>query len=416
MTPGDREPTSASSGPPPRARERWLSRNVFAMGLTSFLSDAGHEMATSLLPTLLGAIGASPAALGIVEGVSDVAASAVKLLSGWYTDRIGRRKPAAVAGYLITAAKGLLFWAATWPQVLAIRVVAWIGRGLRNPPRDALLAAAVPERYYGRAFGFHRAMDTAGAVAGPLLASGLLLVMGFRSIFLVSLVPSLLAVAAFAWGVREPAVAGPVRPVRFWESARALPPAFRRFLVAVGVFGIGDIAHSLLILRAVQVLTPSLGVVKAGAAAILLYALHNGLYAALSYPAGVLGDRLGKGRLLALGYGLFALMAVGWIYARPSLWMLAGLFVLAGAYLAIEDALEGALTAELVPPEIRGTGYGFLATVNGVGDFVASVAVGLLWAKVSPAAGFGYSAALGVLGALTMLWVAGANTTRRKGD
>jgi len=289
-------------------------------------------------------------------------------------------------------------------------VVAWIGRGLRNPPRDALLAAAVPERYYGRAFGFHRAMDSAGAVVGPLLASGLLLVMGFRSIFLVSLVPSLLAVAAFAWGVREPAVAGPVRRLRFWESARALPPAFRRFLVAVGVFGIGDIAHSLLILRAVQVLTPSLGAIKAGAAAILLYALHNGVYAALSYPAGVLGDKLGKGRLLAVGYGLFALMAVGWIYARPSLWMLAGLFVLAGAYLSIEEALEGALTAELVPPEIRGTGYGFLATVNGVGDFVASVVVGLLWAKVSPAAGFGYCAVLGALGALIMLWVVRAQS------
>ncbi|MHB0886498.1 MAG: MFS transporter [Bacillota bacterium] len=395
-----------------KSGERWFNRNVLFMGLTSLFSDASHEMATALLPTLLAAIGASPAALGAVEGLSDAAASAVKLLSGWYTDRIGRRKPAAVIGYAMTAVKAALYWATTWPQVLLVRVVAWLGRGLRNPPRDTMLAEAVPPRYYGRAFGFHRAMDTTGAVLGPLLASLLLTFISFRRIFLISLIPGLLAAAAMAWGVREPVGArrGHGRP--FWESARSLPQGFRRFLLAVGIFGLGDIAHSLLILRTIQLLTPAWGATKAGATAILLYALHNAFYAAFSYPAGTLGDRVGKGTLLVWGYGLFAVMAIGWALAGPSLYQLVPLFIVAGLYLAIEDALEGAMTADLVPAQIRGTGYGVLATVNGIGDLGASVIVGLLWARVSPAVGFGYAAVLGALGALAMLWAVRSNAAQ----
>ncbi len=395
-----------------KSSERWFNRNLLFMGLTSLFSDASHEMATALLPMLLASIGASPAALGAVEGLSDAAASAVKLLSGWYTDRIGRRKPAAVIGYAFTAVKAALYWATTWPQVLLVRVVAWFGRGLRNPPRDAMLAGAVPPRYYGRAFGFHRAMDTSGAVLGPLLAAFFLTFVSFRRIFLISLIPGLLAVAAMAWGVREPSGVRRGQGYLFWESARSLPRSFRRFLLAVGIFGLGDIAHSLLILRTIQLLTPVWGATRAGATAILLYALHNAFYAAFSYPAGTLGDRLGKGTLLVLGYGLFAVMAIGWAFAGPSLYQLVPLFLVAGLYLAIEDALEGAMTAELVPADIRGTGYGTLATVNGIGDLGASIIVGFLWARFSPAVGFSYAAVIGALGALAMLWAVRASAAK----
>jgi len=178
----------------------------------------------------------------------------------------------------------------------------------------------------------------------------------------------------------------------FWGAVRDLPRPFRRFLVGVGVFGAGDFAHSLLTLRAAQMLTPSLGAAQAGQVAIALYATHNVFYAGMAYPVGWLSDRIGKRGLLALG----------WIFAPPSPLLLGALFALGGTFIATEDTLEGALAADLLPAERRGTGYGVLATVNGAGDFVSSVVVGALWTAASPAAGFAYAGVLFVAGALVI--------------
>jgi len=181
-----------------------------------------------------------------------------------------------------------------------------------------------------------------------------------------------------------------------------LPTRFKLFLVGVGIFGAGDFAHSLLTLRAAQMLTPGMGAARAGQVAIALYTLHNVLYAGMSFPIGALADRIGKRGLLALGYGVAALMGIGWIVAVPSVWLLGLLFALGGTFIAAEDALEGALAADLLPEDVRGTGYGVLATVNGLGDFLSSIVVGALWTAVSPAAGFAYAAALFVLGAVVI--------------
>ncbi|MEW6232232.1 MAG: MFS transporter [Chloroflexota bacterium] len=378
----------------------WLNRNILGMGLTSFFSDLGHEMATAVLPPFLASIGVSPAALGAIEGVADAVSSFAKLGAGWYTDRIGRRKPLVVLGYSLTTAKALFALAITWPQVLVVRALAWLGRGIRSPLRDAILAESVPADARGRAFGFHRAGDTLGAIAGPLVA---LVLMGagasYRTVFWITAVPGVLAALTFATLVQERRRL-PNHTLRLWQTIGGLPTRFKLFLVGVGLFGIGDFAHTLLTLRAAQVLTPALGAGQAGTLAVSLYVLHNILYAGASYPVGVLADRFDKRGLLALGYLLAVVMNLALMSTVPSLANLGLIFVLGGTVLAIEDALEGAITADLLPEEVWGTGYGVLATVNGLGDFLSSLIVGALWAGVSPAVGFGYAAGLGLVGAL----------------
>jgi len=399
-----------------RSAGAWLNRNVIGMGLTSFLSDAGHEMATAVLPSFLAVIGAPAAALGLIEGIADAVSSFVKLGAGWYSDRIGHRKGIAVGGYFLTGvAKGLFALAAAWPLVLVGRTIAWFGRGIRGPLRDAMLAESVPAESRGRAFGFHRAGDTLGAVVGPLLAVGLLaLLQGragedpsapFRLIFWLTLIPGVSSALAFALLVTEQRRA-PNHDLRFWATLRSLPRPYFRLLTGVGLFGIGDFAHTFLILAATQLLTPTHGIVRAAQIAGLLYVARNVLYAGASFPIGAWSDRIGRRGLLTAGYIAGALVAAGFaaafLFHLRSLPYLLPLFCLAGAYIAAQDALEGAITADFVAGVARGTGYGLMATVNGVGDLVASAVVGLLWTAVSPVVGFGYGAVMMLAGAVVL--------------
>jgi MFS family permease len=372
------------------------------MSLSSFFSDFGHEMATAILPLFLISIGAPPAALGAIEGVADAVSSFIKLSAGWMSDRLGRRKPIAVAGYLLTGlTTGAFALATTWPHVLLARTVGWLGRGIRGPVRDAMLADAIPPEARGRAFGFHRMGDTLGAVLGPALAFALLGAFNYRTLFVLTLIPGVLSALTFAAFVRERANA-PVKGGNFLGMVNSLPTKFKLFLVGVGLFGAGDFAHSLLTLRAAQILTPSLGATPAGHIAIALYVLHNILYAGMAYPVGALADRFGKRGLLAIGYLIAAVMGLGWMVAIPQVAYLGLLFALGGTFIAAEDALESAVAADLLPAEMRGTGYGVLATVNGLGDFVSSLVVGALWTAVNPAAGFAYAMVLSIIGAVVV--------------
>ena len=397
--------------------ESWLNRNVVGMGVTSLLSDACHEMATAVLPSFLTSIGAPPAALGVIEGVADASSSFVKLGAGWYSDRLGHRKGICVLGYLLTGAATSLFaFAITWPLVLLGRVIGWFGRGIRGPLRDAMLAESVPPDARGKAFGFHRAGDTLGAIIGPLLAVGVIEMLQargmqdssapFRTVFLLTLIPGLASVMTMAGLVRERR-RPPNHTLQFWASVRELPTAYRRFLLGVGLFGLGDYAHTFLILGATTLLTPTYGVVEAAQIAALLYVWRNVLYAAASYPVGALSDRLGRRGLLALGYLLGAVTAGGFglaflipLGAHSKLVLLVCLFSTAGTYIAMEDTLEGTMTADLTPRETWGFSQGVLGTINGVGDFFASLIVGILWTAVSPIAAFGYAAVVCFLGSV----------------
>jgi MFS family permease len=392
-----------TSNPSAIKGQKWLNRNILALGLTSFFSDFGHEMATSILPAFLVSIGGSPALLGLIEGVSDASTSLMKLVSGWYSDRIGKRKPFASVGYFLTAAGvGAFSLAFSWPQVLLSRVIAWIGKGTREPARDALLADSTTSRYYGRVFGLHRMMDTLGAIIGPALALVFIRLMPLRPIFLIALIPSILAFATIALLVKEKG-GNRQESLHLFASIKNLPVNFRFFLIAVGVFGLGNFADSMLILRATEIMTPTKGAAVATGLAILLYTFHNISYAAFSFPIGVLADKIGKRALLSIGYFLTGVVSLGFILNVASLSYLVPLFLIAGIAIAITDALERAIAADLLPENLRGTGYGTLATVNGIGDFASSAVVGLLWTSVSPLAGFGYGAVMTIIGASSLI-------------
>ena len=403
----------------------WLNRNVFAFGLTSFLSDFCHEMATAVLPQFMQTIGASAAALGFIEGVADAASSFVKLGAGYHSDRIGHRKAWSVLGYaLTTVATSLFAFAIAWPLILVGRVVGWLGRGIRGPLRDAMLADSVAPADRGKAFGFHRASDTAGAVAGPLAAFGLLSLAAahpdltqkflarlpglstasggqFRMIFLLTLAPGLLSVATMAFMVREKRRA-PNHEMRFWGTLRAMPRAYLSFLVAVGLFGMADFAPTLMILRATTSLEPTVGLLKAAQAAALLYTLRNAVYALASFPIGALSNRFTRTKYLAVGYGVAVITFLGFAFVVPTIWWFAIFFGLAGIFIAWEDTIEGVAVRDYVPTEVAGTAYGVLGVVNGIGDFAASLIVGLLWTAVCSMAGFVYAAVVGMAGTILM--------------
>jgi MFS family permease len=385
--------------------QSWLNRTVLGIALASLFSDWSHEIATAILPAFLGALGATAAWLGIIEGVSDGLSSFAKLGSGFYTDGLSRRKPIAFAGYLITTLATAAFGLTTAPwQVLIARAAAWLGRGIRTPVRKALLAAAVDRSVYGRAFGFERAMDTLGAIVGPLTALWLLALFPgkYRIVFALTLLPGVVAAVLIGLGVQEKERA-PVPHASFGERLRSLPKPYRQLLLAVGIFGAGAFAHTLLILWAAQRLTPTLGAPAAAGAAVGLYVLHNIFYAGFSYIGGLLADRFPKSRLLAGGYALAALMAFGIMFSPANLVLLALVFMLGGVQVAIEETLEDSFCAELVEPTQHGMAFGVLATVNGVGDFLSSTIVGLLWSAFGSTLAFGYSALLFILGAVLVV-------------
>lgn len=388
----------------PQTKSRWLTRNVFAIGMLSLFSDTGHELTTAVLPLFLATFGGGAAALGMIEGVSDAASSLLKLWMSFYSDRVGKRKPILIVGYIVTAMMGCFAFVTAWWHMLVIRAVAWIGRGARGPVRDALLSESVPPEAHGRAFGFEGAMDTLGAIIGPAIALSLVGVIPLRRIFLIAFIPGAITVLIVVFLVRD--VARQPQPhLEFFSSLRDLPKAFWRYVSAVGIFGLGNFAHTLLVLRAVALLTPHYGQVAAGRMAIGLYILHNAVYAGVSYPAGALGDKVNKKTLLAVGYALFGIMCLLFLIESANLIMLAFLFVLAGVYIGIVDAMERAMAADLLPIERRGIGYGALATANSFGDLLSSIVVGQLWAHVSPAAGFTYAAVLTLLGAAVLFFV-----------
>jgi MFS family permease len=376
---------------------RWLNSTTLGIGLTSLLSDWSHEMATAILPAFLASLGAGAGWLGAVEGVSDGLSSITKLVSGHFTDRLRSRKPLVVVGYAVTAAAtGAIGFAANALQVLLARTTAWLARGVRTPARKALLAAAVPQEAYGRAFGFERMMDTTGAIAAPVTALWLLRITShnYRHVLLWTLVPGLAAAACFGLLVREKRSAAPAR-TEFMAGLRELPGRFRLLLAAVGVFGLGDFSHTLLILYATQKLTPGLGATAAASIAVGLYLLHNIFYAGFAYVGGWLSDRVPRRKfVLAGGYAVAFAMAALLAMNMSQRTALATVFALAGIFTGVVEALEDSLTAEIVPPERHGLAFGSLAAVNAVGDFASSLVVGALWTAVSPSTAFAVVGAL----------------------
>lgn len=400
----------------PVERSRWLNRTVAGAGVTSALGDFCYETTTVILPGFLAALGVPAAMLGIIEGVADAVAAFTKMISGYIADRLGHRKLLVLFGYGLTPVGQLLIALATaWPLLLLGRIVSWFGKGLRGPLRDAIVIQAVSPETRGRAFGFHRAADTVGAVLGPLLGVALLgcaqqlhwsgATGPFRLALWVSVIPGVLAVLTFLMLVRDPQQSSNPA-LRFFGSLRTLPVRFRRYLGAVGLFGVGDFSHSLLILAATTLLTPRLGTIEAAQVAGLLYVWRNAVQVVVSYPVGAVADRVGHLPVLVAGYLLGALTAVltalAFWWHVDSVPLLTGIFFVAGLYVAAQEALESTVTAAMVRPDTLTISYGALGTVNGVAKFISSAIVGTVWTAVSPTFGFALAAGLMAAGTVAL--------------
>jgi MFS family permease len=373
--------------------ERWFGPGVAGIGTASFLSDVGHEVPTALLPSLLTAtLGAPASALGLIEGVADGLAGAARLAGGAIADDPRRRRVQAVGGYATTAVLSSLIGGATavW-QVGVLRAGAWAARGLRVPARNALLADIVPPTAYGRAYGFERAMDNLGAIAGPLLALALVGLVGTRTAVSLSVIPGLLAALAIVYAVRH-APRGrrrERRPLRL-RVRPVLAGRLGRLMVGVSAFELGNAAATLLILRAAELLAPGRGQDRATRLALGLYVAYNLAATLASVPAGRLGDRSGAVLVLAVGVALFGLAYAGFSVGGTSVLALAPWFVAAGVAIGCVETAEHAAVAALAPAELRGSAFGLLAAVQSLGNLTASSAAGLLWTLASPRAAFGW--------------------------
>ena len=390
-------------------RYRSLPRNVFAISLVSLLNDASSEIIYPLLPVFLSStLGASAKAIGLIEGAAESVAGLLKLFSGYFSDRLGKRKALVVFGYsLANFVRPLLAFATTWHQVLAIRLADRLGKGVRTAPRDAMIADAVTVEQRGIAFGLHRAMDHAGAVIGPLLGYLLVLVIAanrnaptahdYTWIFLAASVPALASVLVAVFFMRESPHkqsndAGASQPPRL--SWRGLDGNFKRFLLIVALFTLSNSSDSFLVLRARD----------AGVSVVaipLLWAAHHGSKVLSSLFGGDLSDRLGRRRLIISGWTLYAAVYAGFAFVRTqtSIWIL---FLIYGIYFGLAEGAEKALVADLVRREQRGTAYGLYNLAFSITVFPASLLMGAVWDWRGPGTAFLMSAALGATAALLL--------------
>jgi MFS family permease len=369
--------------------ERWLTPGVRGIGGASLLADLGHEIPTALLPSFLtSTLGAPAAALGAIEGVADGLAGASRFAGGALADDPGRRRATAVGGYASTAVlTGLIGTCTQVWQVGVLRAAGWTARGLRVPARNALLADVVAPSAYGRAYGFERAMDNLGAVGGPLLALLLVSLVSVRTAILLSIVPGVLAVAAIVYAIRRtprPTVQDR-KPVRIVVRP-LLRGAMGRLMTAIAVFEFGNIAATLLILRATDALEPEHGIENATQIALLLYTAYNLAATVVSIPAGRSADRSGAVRVLAAGVAAFAAAYLLFAVTDASIALLAVAFVFAGAGIGLVETAEHTAVAALAPVDLRGSAFGLLAATQSFGNLAASAVVGVVWTLASPGA------------------------------
>jgi MFS family permease len=388
---------------------RGLTRNVVILGFVSFLNDAASEMIYPLLPVFLTAVlGAGPAALGVIEGIAESTASFLKLYSGYLSDRVRRRKGWVVAGYTISnIIRPLIALAGSWGQVLAFRFSDRVGKGLRTSPRDAMIADSTQPEYRGTAYGFHRAMDHGGAIVGPLMATGLLLIFPgqLATVFLLSFIPGTLAVLLLLAGLSEQESTSREAVGRFdVRSAWAEMPAdFRRYLAIILLFTLGNSTDAFLLLRA-----QALGVPVA-LLPVIWVALHI-VKMAFSIPGGMLSDRLGRKKIIVAGWVVYALVYAGFAFADHQ-WHAWALFAVYGVYFGLTEGVEKALVADLAPARLRGSAFGLYHLAVGIGALPASLLFGLVWERFSAAYAFGMGAGLALLSSLLL---AALNVTRRQ--
>ena len=390
----------------------WLNRNLIGFGVASFLGDISAEMVIVVLPVFLATFIEAyriPVILGLMSGIPGVIASIVRLVSGVLSDRFKHKKYFIVAGYALDGIGIALIGtvAHIW-QLLGVRIIGMMGQGMREPPRDSLISASVGRQYYGRAFGFHRAMDTIGAFIGPLLVGGMLGHIATQHLFFLAAGPSILAALVVALSTREES--NTIGQANLsWNGFRgqlsALPFSFLLFFVIVSVFHCAYFNKMILILR-VQELAQGKEHTLAYAIRLtsILYAFSNIVRACVEYGVGHLSDFIGRrGLLSVLGYALFGVIAMIVASSTLSFFSLVVVFLFMSISAGTVKVATRAYAAELLPAELRGTGFGMIQLVEGVGDFVSSLLVGLLWSAINPQVAFLYAGIVSLLAALLLL-------------
>ncbi len=396
----------------PATWRQGLTRNVVILGFVSLLNDAASEMIYPLLPVFLTTVlGAGPAALGMIEGIAESTASLLKLYSGYLSDRVKRRKGWVVAGYSISnIIRPLIAFAGSWVQVLVLRFFDRVGKGLRTSPRDAMIADSTSPEFRGMAYGFHRAMDHGGAIVGPLLATGLLLFYqdSVSTVFLLSFIPGTLAVILLLVGLREreaaPRAVGST--FSFRSAWTEMPGGFRKYLLIILLFTLGNSADAFLLVRA-----QALGVPIALLPTIWVV-LHI-VKMAFSVPGGILSDRLGRKRIIVAGWVVYALVYAGFAFASRQ-WHVWALFAAYGIYFGLTEGAEKALVADFAPVHLRGSAFGLYHLTVGIGAFPASLLFGMVWEWHGAAAAFGMGAGLALLSSVMLAMLRG--TAQRNAD
>jgi MFS family permease len=379
------------------ALKKGLSRNVIILGFVSLLNDAASEMIYPLLPVFLTAVlGATPAALGVVEGAAESTVAFLKLYSGYLSDRVRRRKSWIVTGYFLSnIIRPLIALATSWLYVLALRIADRVGKGLRTSPRDALIADSTPPEARGTAYGFHRALDHAGAIIGPLAATGLLLLLhdDMKTIFLLSIIPGLIAVAMLLFGLRERERQAPPdgHRINIRTALSEAPVPFRKFLLIILLFTLGNSSDAFLLLQAEKLgvpiaLLPTIWVV-----------LHI-VKMTFSVPGGMLSDRVGRKMVIITGWMVYAVVYAGFAVASTQ-WHAWALFAVYGVYFGLTEGVEKALVADFAPAHLRGSAFGLYHLVVGIGALPASLVFGVVWQSVGAEWAFGMGAGLSLLAA-----------------
>lgn len=377
-----------------------INRNIWIVSWVSLLTDISSEMLYPVIPIFLTSVlGASMAVVGLIEGIAEATASILKVASGWLSDKFARRKPFIVFGYGFSAlSKPLIALAQTWPLVLFARFLDRFGKGLRTAPRDALIADCSNDKQRGLTFGLHRSMDTIGALTGPLLTILLLfwLKENYRPIFLLAAIPGFLAVILLIFFLKEP-LKSQVSDTKLklsWNLS-GFDKNFKMFLLVSIVFALGNSSDVFLIMR-----SKSLGL--STILVILAYVLYNATYALISLPAGAISDKIGRKKVLALGFIIFSLVYVGFAFVNKSfyLWIL---FPVYGFYIAMTEGVSKAFISDLVPAGKRATAIGLYYTLTGLVTFLASFIAGLLWTYVSVPAPFLYGSLMAALSAILLI-------------
>jgi MFS family permease len=395
----------------PLPSDRPTPRNVYAFGLTSFLNDTASEMAYWVLPAFLSSIGAGPAQLGIIEGIAESVASFAKLFSGYLADHVSRRKPIVVGGYVVAnAVKPVLALVSSWWQILGIRFADRFAKGVRGTARDVMVAESVDNDKIGSAYGLIQAMDSAGAIVGPLLALALIGHFGMRGVFAFAAVPGALCILVAAFGIREvhrKAVEGqapsPVQAASISTPAAVpkgagfpkLPVGFYYVLAVVTLFSLGNSSDMFLVLRAGNIGIPA-------SQAPLLGLVFNVMFTLFSWPAGKFSDRFSRSTIAAAGYAVFAV--VYFVFAlAPScraIWLTMAFY---GLFYALTNPVLKALVVESVGKDVRGRALGIYAFVTSITTLLASVITGALWKLYGGAVPFYFSAGIAVVSASALL-------------